>query len=194
LFRRKSEPVGPTVTATPKPDGKGRPTPTRKEAEAAAKARAKAPRDRRAAAAAQRAARAEGSAKMRQALRTGDDRYLPTRDKGPVRRFVRDFVDTKISFAEFALPLVVIFFIPTFVASTDVMRIMNNIMTVMIVVVAINLVVLRLQLRRQLARRFPGVPTRGLTWYMCSRALQLRWIRAPRAQRRIGEQLPDTYR
>jgi hypothetical protein len=194
LFRRKSEPAETAVTITTKTDGKGRPTPSRKEAEAAAKLRAKAPRDRRAAAAVQRASRAEGSAKMREALRTGEDRYLPARDKGPVRRFVRDFVDTKVTFAEFALPLVFLFFIPTFVGSRDLERIMSNILTIMIVVIALNLVVLSFQLRRQLARRFPGQSTRGLTWYMCSRALQLRWIRAPRRQRRVGEQLPDTYR
>jgi hypothetical protein len=194
LFRRKSETATSAATVTPKPDGKGRPTPTRKEAEAAAKARAKAPRDRRAAAAAQRTARAEGSARMREALRTGDDRYLPARDKGPTRRFVRDFVDTKVTFSEFALPLVVLSLLAGFVSTTRVAQILNNVLLVLIVVIALNLVVLNFQLRRELARRFPGQSTRGLTWYMATRALQLRWIRAPRRQRSIGEQLPDTYR
>lgn len=193
LFRRKSAPAEPTAV-DPKPGGKGRPTPSRKEAEALAKARAKAPRDRRAAAAASRGSRAEGAARMREALRTGDERYLPARDKGPVRRFVRDFVDTKITFAEWALPVVIICFVPSFVASSQLLQIFNNILLVYVVVVAINLVVLRFGLRRQLAQRFPGTTTQGLTWYMASRALQLRWIRAPRPQRRVGEQLPDTYR
>lgn len=194
MFRRKSEAAEPAVIDTTKPEGKGRPTPTRKEAEAAAKARAKAPHDRRAAAAAQRAARTEGSAKMRQALRTGDERFLPARDKGAVRRFVRDYVDTKVTFAEFALPLVVVCFLPSFFAPADFLRILNNILVVMIVVIGLNLVILRFGLGRELSRRFPDTPTRGLTWYMASRALQLRWIRAPKTQRRVGEKLPDTYR
>jgi hypothetical protein len=131
---------------------------------------------------------------MREALRTGDERYLPARDKGPVRRFVRDFVDTKVTFAEWALPIVAVVLILGFFSSTDLARVLNNILLLMIVVIEINLVFLRWQLGRELARRFPDVPTRGLTWYMASRALQLRWIRAPRAQRRAGEKLPETYR
>ena len=46
--------------------------------------------DRKAAKQAERAKRMEASGKMRQAMVTGDDRYLPPRDKGPVRRFVRE--------------------------------------------------------------------------------------------------------
>jgi hypothetical protein len=199
LFRRKSattqHPVeGITVESTT--GGKGRPTPSRKEAEAAARARAKASAagDRRAAASGDRAARAAHMARTREALKTGDDRYLPARDKGPVKRFVRDFVDTKITFSEWALPLVLVTLAGGFVASQDAARLISNFTTVYILVVAINLVALRLQLGRQLAQRFPGQSTKGLNFYLFSRALQLRWIRQPRPQRSIGEKLPDTYR
>ncbi|HVX53363.1 DUF3043 domain-containing protein [Nocardioides sp.] len=191
MLRRKSAPAT-TAEIAPKPGGKGRPTRSRKEAEAENKARAKGPRSNRRGSS--REQRAQNAARMREALRTGDDRYLPARDKGPVRRFVRDFVDSRISFAELALPLVVICFVPSFVGSTTVVQVANEILLVMIVVIALNLVFLRFKLGRELTRRFPGQPTRGLTWYMCSRALQLRFIRAPRAQVRIGQQLPDTYR
>jgi hypothetical protein len=191
LLRRKSAPAT-TAEIAPTPGGKGRPTRSRKEAEAENKARAKGPRSNRRGSS--REQRAQNAARMREALRTGDDRYLPARDKGPVRRFVRDFVDSRISFAELALPLVVICFVPSFVGSTTVVQVANEILLVMIVVIALNLVFLRFKLGRELTRRFPGQPTRGLTWYMCSRALQLRFIRAPRAQVRIGQQLPDTYR
>jgi hypothetical protein len=194
LLRRKS--AAPTTPAdiAPKPGGKGHPTRSRKEAEAENKARAKAPRGRRAAAAAARGQRAQNAARMREALRTGDDRYLPARDKGPVRRFVRDFVDCRFTFAELALPLVIVCFIPGFVGSATAVRVANEILLVMILVIGANLVFLRYKLGRELAQRFPDRSTRGLTWYMCSRALQLRPIRAPRAQMRIGQQLPTTYR
>lgn len=199
MFRRKSAPAdSPAETAITdlRSGGKGRPTPTRKEAEAAAKARAKASAkgDRRSGLSGDRAARAQSMARMREALRTGDERYLPARDKGPMKRFVRDFVDTKITFAEWALPIVIVTLASGFVASRGAARVISDFTTVFIVVVAINLVVLSFQMRRQLAQRFPGQRTKGLTWYLFARALQLRWIRQPRPQRRIGEQLPDTYR
>ena len=195
MFRRKSETVESTVSVTPKPTGKNRPTPTRKEAEAAAKARAKgAAGSGRAATGATRAARAENAAKMRAAMKNGDERYLPQRDKGPVRRFVRDYIDTKITLSEWALPLVVISLLIGFVASSDVAQVINNILLILIVVIVINLAILRYLLFREISRRFPDSTKRGLTTYMAARALQMRWIRMPRAMRRVGEQLPDTYR
>ena len=99
MFRRTKspEPAQPTVV---KEGGKGRPTPSRREAEAARKARAKAGMDKKAAKQLLRERRAAENAKMRQGLKTGDERYLPPRDQGPVRRFVRDFVDARVSMAE----------------------------------------------------------------------------------------------
>ena len=35
---------------------------------------------------------------------TGDDRHLPARDRGPVRRFVRDYVDARRTMLEYMLP------------------------------------------------------------------------------------------
>ena len=45
---------------------------------------------------------------MRQAMKTGDDRYLPLRDKGPVKRFIRDWIDARFTFAEIVLPVLII--------------------------------------------------------------------------------------
>ena len=88
-----------------KASGKGRPTPSRKEAEAAAKARAKPPRTRREMAAAQKASRTDSSSRVRQGMRNGEEKYLLPRDKGPLRRFIRDFVDSRFSFVELIIPL-----------------------------------------------------------------------------------------
>ena len=41
-------------------------------------------------------------------MKTGDERYLPARDKGPVRRFVRDWIDARLCVAEMLLPLLII--------------------------------------------------------------------------------------
>ena len=47
-------------------------------------------------------------AKQREALASGDERYLPARDKGPVRKFTRDYVDSRFRVAEFFLPIAVL--------------------------------------------------------------------------------------
>ena len=112
MFRRSKSEAPPVDTdaasEAAKAEGKGRPTPTRKEAEAAAKARAKVPRTRKEQAAAQRLARSESSTKMRQAMKTGDERFLPARDRGPVKRFIRDYVDHRFSFVELMIPLMAV--------------------------------------------------------------------------------------
>ena len=52
--------------------------------------------------------RAERSQEIRAGMKAGDERYLLPRDRGPVRRFVRDYVDTRLNMAEFAMPLLLI--------------------------------------------------------------------------------------
>jgi len=181
LRRTKSEESSPTVTLT-KADGKGRPTPTRKEAEAAARERAKVPRTRKEQNARARAARGESSQRVRQGMKDGDERYLLPRDKGPVRRFIRDFVDARFGFAEIVIPLM-------FVA-----LVYSPLVIPLFLVLLVDLVVLRLRLRKQLAQRFPDAPLKGTTYYAITRAMQMKFMRLPKPKVKIGQALPEHYR
>jgi DUF3043 family protein len=193
LFRRsKSEPTPEPTTA--KAGGKGRPTPTRKEAEAAAKARAKVPRTRKELAAAQRSSRSESSKTVRQAMRSGDERYYSARDKGPERRFVRDFVDSRFSLVELVIPLLLVVLILGWSGSDRLSRLGSTLMLVTFVVIVFDLLVLRMRLGRALATRFPGRSTKGLTYYAITRAMQMKFMRLPKSRVRVGQQLPDDYR
>jgi len=193
LFRRsKSDTETVTAEAT-KADGKGRPTPSRKEAEAAAKARAKAPRTRKEQMAAQRLAKSESSAKVRAGMKSGDERYLLPRDKGPVRRFIRDYVDSRLSFVELLIPLLIVTMILGYSGSETMRSIGNTILLGTVLLVVVDMITLRMRLRRQLAERFPGEPTKGLTYYAITRALQMKFMRLPKARVKIGQKLPDDY-
>jgi hypothetical protein len=193
LFRRKSESavIDPT---TGKEGGKGRPTPSRKEAEAARMARVRTPRNRKQQSAAARNARVESSQKLREAMKTGDERYLPARDKGPLRRFTRDFVDSKFTIAELILPLLVVTMLLGWSGNTRLAWFANAFMTLMLLAVVANLVWLRMGLHRQVKHRFPEASRKGLTYYAVVRAVQLRFLRMPKSQVRIGQQLPEIYR
>jgi hypothetical protein len=181
LRRTKSEETPATVTLA-KPDGKGRPTPTRKEAEAAARERAKVPRTRKEQAARARATRGESSQRIRQGMKDGEERYLLPRDKGPVRRFIRDFVDARFGFAEIVIPLM-------FVA-----LVYSPLVIPLFLVLLVDLVVLRLRLRKQLATRFPDEPLKGTTYYAITRAMQMKFMRLPKPKVKIGQALPEHYR
>jgi hypothetical protein len=190
LFRRKTA-QAPVPSTPVKEGGKGRPTPTRAQAQAAAKARAKGPQDKKATARLQRERRTESNAKAREGLRSGDERYLPTRDKGPVRRFVRDFVDARLCMAELLLPLLIIIMISQAFAATK--GISNGLWTATILLVALDTMLLVFRLRRELPRRFPGQVTKGAVGYGVLRSLQLRFTRMPKTKVKLGTKLPERY-
>ena len=191
MFRRsKSDEPAATTTAPVKEGGKGRPTPTRKEAEAARKARARATLDKKAARQLTREQRAKQNAKMREGMRTGDERYLPARDQGPVKRFVRDFVDHRLSMAEFAIPLL---FSSLLASAAGFTAVGNGIMNATLLVVVLDSVFLRWRMRKELTRRFPGESLKGTTFYALMRALQLRFLRLPKPQVKLGQPLPERY-
>lgn len=193
MFRRtKPEATAPQVVT--KPDGKGRPTPSRREAEAAARARAKAPRDRKELARAQRAARTESSQTVRAAMKAGDERYYLPRDKGPVRRFIRDFVDSRFSFIELMIPMLIATMVMGYSGNRRLAEIGNLVLMGTILFVVVDMFLLRLKLRRELVRRFPDEPLKGTTYYGVTRALQMKFMRLPKAKVKIGQELPEHYR
>jgi hypothetical protein len=193
LFRR-TKPEEPTQTPAPaKPGGKGRPTPSRKEAEAAARARAKAPTDRRSAARRARQQRAEQNARMREGLRTGDERLLPARDRGPVRAFIRDRVDARLTMIELLLPLLIAIMLLTYSGAPSLVRFGQSLWLVTIVLVALDTALLIFRLKRELRQRFPEESHRGAILYALMRAMQVRFFRLPKPKVKIGQKLPERY-
>ena len=187
VFRRTSKADAQPDSLDPKvPGAKGRPTPTRKEAEAAARERAKAGMDKKAAQKLLRERRAESNAKMRQGLRSGDERYLPARDQGPIKRFIRNYVDARVSIAEFLLPLLVVIMVLQYSGNSSLLRFSNVLWSTTILVVALDTVWLMFRLKRTLRAKFPDESLKGTTFYTILRVLQLRWLRMPKPQVKIG--------
>ena len=187
MFRRsKSDASTPVDQPAVKPDGKGRPTPSRKEAEAAAKARAKVPRTRKELARAQREVKTESSQK--------DERFYMARDRGPVRRFVRDFVDSRFSFIELMIPLLILTMVLGYSGNSRLANIGNTILLGTILLVVLDMVMLRFRLRRELTRRFPDEDLKGTTYYALIRGLQMKFMRLPKSKVKIGQRLPEHYR
>lgn len=200
MFRRtKAEANAPVPQAgTTKAGGKGRPTPTRREAEAAAKARAKVPRTRKEIAKAQKAqargVKSESMQTVRKGMKEGDERYLLPRDKGPMRRFIRDYIDHRFSILELMIPLLILTMILGYSGSTTLAGVGNTILFAMLAVGAFDIFILRRRLRTEIEARFPGESTKGVTYYSVSRAIQMKFMRMPKAKVKIGEELPDRYR
>ena len=194
LFRRNPAPTPTDEPVEAKPEGKGRPTPSRKEAEAAARERARLPRDRKALARRQRELRMESSRKVREAMKTGDDKHLPARDQGPVKRYIRDFVDARLGFSELLAPMLILIMLLGYgVAGEGGMFLANSLWFTTIILVVIDVVVLRLRLRKGIRQRFPDESLKGTTFYALMRALNLRFLRMPKPRVKIGQKLPEQY-
>ena len=194
MFRRtKSEETTASSATVVKEGGKGRPTPSRREAEAAAKARAKAPQSKRGGQKQTRQQRAQQNARAREGMRTGDERYLPARDQGKVRRFVRDRVDSRLCMAEFLLPLLVIIMVMQYSGQDTLQRFSNGLWTATILLVLVDTVFMVFRLRKDLRTRFAEDSTKGAVFYGVLRSLQLRFLRMPKPQVKLGQKLPDRY-
>jgi len=188
VFRRNSK-----AETAPQPDlgnkgpgAKGRPTPTRKEAEAARRERAKAGMDKKAAAKLTRERRAESNQKMREGMRSGEERYLPKRDQGPVKRFIRNFVDARLSVAEFLLPLLVVIMVLQYSGNAQMLSFSTILWEVTILMVALDTIWLLVRLKKALRAKFPDETLKGTTFYTITRALQLRPLRMPKPKVKIG--------
>lgn len=168
------------------PVGKGRPTPKRKAAEAANARPLVGSRDK-AALKAERMKQAEGRERARLGMMQGDERFLTARDKGPQRRFVRDYVDARWSVGEMLIPLMLVMLIvsllPGIFATLSILIIWG-----FLALAIIDVVVLGILLKRHLSDRFGADQVqRGYRWYAAMRALQFRMLRMPKPQVKRGQ-------
>ncbi|MBL1066712.1 DUF3043 domain-containing protein [Streptomyces sp. 7-21] len=166
---------------------KGRPTPKRAEAEALRRAVVKPPATRKEAARRAREARRAALAKQREALLSGDERHLPLRDRGPVRRFARDYVDAKWHVAEYFLPLAVVILVLSMLPSLAARNLALLLWLGVILMIVFDSVVTARRLKRQLRERFPNENLRGATAYALMRTLQMRRMRLPKPQVERGQ-------
>lgn len=200
LSSKKSEPEETPQPQTANDRSKSGPTPSRKQAQARndhslivadRKAAKKAARERA------RAMRLEQDRLQQEALITGDERYMPLRDKGKVKRFTRDWLDARWSFSEFVFPVMILFFVVffgvSFFASTSAagqraLFIVMVIMYALFFVAIVETSIVWQRIKRQLRKVYPREPMPRRMWfYAFSRAIMLRPWRSPRPQVERGQ-------
>jgi hypothetical protein len=177
--QRASSEGGGAGTAT-----KGRATPTRRDAEAARRTSVIGGTGAGATGKGGRGSRAD-SVSRREAMRRGDPSALSTRDRGPVRAFVRDYVDSRRNvigaFIYVGIPSIALAY-----SHVSLLTLLGlGLLYAFVVAAIIDFVLMVRGLGRQLAIRFPDQPRKGLGKYAMLRAMQLRRSRipSPRVQR-----------
>ena len=177
----------PVETADRLKQGKGVPTPSRREQEAARK-RPLVPNDRKEAARNARAKQAEAREKARVGMAAGDERYLTARDRGPQRRFVRDYVDARFSIGEFLIPVMLLVIVLSFLPWAF-MQVWGLVaLWAFFLIAVLDCVFLGFRVTKKIGDKFGKTKVeRGLKWYAAMRALQLRVMRLPKPQVKRGQ-------
>jgi len=168
--------------------GKGRPTPKRSEAQGRRPGPPPPPpTTRKEAYQRQRAQVAARRTEARQGAARGDDSYLPARDRGPVRKLVRDVVDARRNVGSLFLVIAAVALVGTLAPSIVVKNYATFLMIGFFMVVIVDSLVLGRKIKRAVAARFPDTkPSRGLTWYGISRSTMIRRWRFPKPEVPLG--------
>ena len=172
---------------------KGRPTPKRKEREVRRVGPPPPPpRTRKEAYARVRAKQREDRVRTRTGLAAGDDAYFMDRDKGPLRRLVRDIVDSRRNAGSwfFAIGLLVIF--SNSIRNQPLVQFIARFGWVLLVVVLLlDWYLLWRKISRLVKERFPedDMPMRKHVVYGILRSMQFRRLRQPRVQVRLRQRI-----
>ncbi|RKW71149.1 DUF3043 domain-containing protein [Galactobacter caseinivorans] len=170
---------------------KSAPTPRRKD-QVAARQRPLIASDRTQAKANDRQRRAEQQDRIRRGMATGEEQFLLPRDRGPQRRFARNFADARTCIAEFFFPIIILFFIVS-IGLSPLLGYQGQLATTfsmygVLLLVAIDMFFTWRALKKRLLTKFDSVE-RGVLWYGTFRTLQLRFMRQPKPQVKRGTKL-----
>ena len=166
---------------------KGRPTPKRKEAEAARKVSSLAPASTKAEKERAKAAAKSARVAQRAAYMRGDESALPLRDKGPVKKYVRNYVDARRSIGEYFLPVIFIVLFLTLIPNPIFQIGSIAIMYTVLLVSVIDGFMLTRKLKREVSVKFPGAELKGIGMYGWLRSTQMRRMRTPKPAIKAGE-------
>jgi hypothetical protein len=126
--------------------------------------------------------------RARLGLANGEEKFLPLRDKGPQKKWVRDYVDARWNFGEFLIPIMFAVIIATFLPSLEAQFIAIVALWAFFLITIIDAFVVGAGVRKGLRAKYGEDKVEdGVRWYAAMRALQMRGLRLPKAQVKRGE-------
>jgi hypothetical protein len=169
-----------------KATGKGRATPSRKKQEAANHRPLvgdKSPEARKA----DKTRIREERLKARTGMAAGEEKYLGVRDRGPQRKFVRNYVDSKFTLGELVMPTLLLVILISAIDSYIVQLATLLTMWVLFLAVAINAWFIGRGAVKALEEKYGASKVeRGIKWYAGMRTIQMRPMRLPKPQVKRG--------
>ena len=121
------------------------------------------------------------------AMRRGEEWALGPRDRGPIRKLARDYVDSHRRPSEYYMYVLLLLLVALLSRNATLNTYVSPLVLVLIVVVVIDAYLIRRALMKLAAERYPGESTRGVTTYAVMRALQIRRFRMPAPRLKPGD-------
>ncbi|MBP2331159.1 hypothetical protein JOF56_011544 [Kibdelosporangium banguiense] len=180
--------------------GKGKPTPKRREAEARRRGPvAPAPKTTREAMKRARATRGskedrrEAARERRERMMAGDDKYLMPRDRGPVKAYVRDLVDSRRNLLGLFMPLAIVVFVALLIPNPLVQNYATLLCLAMLLMMIFEGFLNGRRVAKLAREKFPKETIKGASigWYAFVRGSQIRKLRVPKPRLRPGDPIPN---
>lgn len=133
--------------------------------------------------------RRSAARERRERMMAGDDRYLLPRDRGPVKAYTRDLVDSRRNLLGLFMPLAILVFVALLIPYPAVQQYATVLCTFMLLGMIIEGFLNGRRVTRQVREKFPkeDIKARSIGWYAFVRASQLRKLRMPKPRVRPGE-------
>jgi hypothetical protein len=149
------------------------------------------PKDPKAARAQARERRSRDAQERREGLMNGDDRFLTPRDKGPVRRYVRDIVDARRNVGSIFFFGTVAVLMLSLIPNLQIQLAGNLAFFTMLIAILLDSILLSRRIKQKVSAKYPKHDERWgqLYVYAVMRALSFRRMRAPRPQVDVGDKV-----
>lgn len=119
----------------------------------------------------------------------GEERYLPARDRGPERRFLRDAVDRRWNIGEILLPAMIAVLAVSLLPFTWARGGTFLVAYALMLFGIIDCWLLWRRTKARFTQAFGHEPGKGSAWYVVLRAFQMRGSRIPRPAVSRGDEL-----
>ncbi|OLT46978.1 hypothetical protein BJF85_00520 [Saccharomonospora sp. CUA-673] len=137
-------------------------------------------------------ARRAAARERRERMMAGDERYLLPRDRGPVKAFVRDMIDSRRNVLGLFMPLAVLVFFSLLIPVVEIQQYATMVTTIFLLGMLAEGFLNGRRVANAARERFPNEHIRGasLGWYAFVRASQLRRLRVPKPRLKAGDPVP----
>jgi hypothetical protein len=124
-------------------------------------------------------------------MMAGEDKYLLPRDRGPVKAYIRDVVDSRRNLMGLFMPLAILVFVALLTPAPAVQQYATLLTTFMLLAMIVEGFVLGRLVTKRVRAKFPNEPIKATSigWYSFIRASQLRKLRVPKPRVAAGDKV-----